>query len=134
MAKVSGIATSITLDNSATAAKVITNDVTSVSISTPRGLQEVTGLDKSAVERLILLADGNGTLKGVFNTAADMSHAVCSTAAATSVARTLAIGYPGATLTMEVYLTDYQVDRGEDGSLVWTVPFVLQNGTAPAWT
>ena len=133
MAKVTGLPTSITIDNGAGAAKVITNDVTSVSVSTPRGVFEVTGLDKSVVERLCLLLDGTGALKGVFNTTADMSHAVLSTVTTSTLSRTLVIGYPGATLTMEVYVTDYQLELA-DGKLTWTAPFVLMNGTAPAWT
>jgi hypothetical protein len=135
MAKVTGIPTSIALDNAAGAAKTITNDVTSISIATPTGMQEVTGMDKLAVERLSLLHDASGSMKGVFNVAADMSHAVLSTVSAgVQVTRTLAIGYPGATLTLEVWITDYQIERGEDGKLTWTAPFVLANGTAAAWT
>lgn len=134
MAKVSGIPTSITLDNAAGAAKVITNDVTSVSLSTTRGVQEITGLDKSAVERLLLLSDGKVTMKGIFNTAADMSHAVLSTSTSSSATRTLAIGYPGATMTLEVIIEDYSVDRPEGGELTWTASMSLCNGTVPAWT
>jgi hypothetical protein len=133
MAKTTGIPTSVTIDNGAGAAKVITNDVTDVSISTPRGVFEVTGLNSTAVERLMLLCDGTGTLKGVFNTAADMSHAVLSTTTSSTTVRTLAIGYPGATLTMEVYVTDYAVDLS-GGKATWSAPFVLANGVAPAWS
>ena len=135
MAKVSGIPTSVTIDDAGGSPQVITNDVQSISISTPNGMQEVTGMDKTAVERLALLHDASGSMKGVFNTAASMSHAVFKTVSTgTQVTRTLAIGYPGATLTLEVLCTDYQVERGDDGKLTWTVPFVLANGTAAAWT
>jgi hypothetical protein len=135
MAKASGLTTSVTLDNSAGAGKNISNDITSVSIATPRGVQEITGLDKSAVERLLLLADGTGSINGVFNTAADMSHAVIKTSVSSAATRTMVIVYPGpATLTLEVVITSYNVERGEDGSLKWSAEFALANGTAPAWS
>ena len=42
-------------------------------------MQVVTGLDKSAEERLQLLADFSITINGVFNDASNQSHAVFST-------------------------------------------------------
>lgn len=136
MAKVSGIPTSVTVDDSGGVARVISNDVTSITAATPRGVQEITGLDKSAVERILLLADGNVTINGIFNTAANNSHDVFKTVPTQSgtVTRTVAIGYPGATLTMEMVFSDYSITRAEDGSLVWSAPGALANGTAPAWT
>jgi hypothetical protein len=136
MAKTGGVPTSITLDNAAGAAKIITNDVTSLSVSTSRGIWEVTGLDKAAMERIPLLADCKLTMKGAFNATADYSHAVISTCilAASANTRTLAIGYPGATLTIEVVIESYDVDRGEDGKLTWSAPMSLAGGVAPAWS
>jgi hypothetical protein len=140
MAKVSGLTTTVTLDDASGTGRAISNDVTSIEVSTPRGAQDVTGLDKSAVERILLLADGTGTISGVFNTATNMSHDVLKTVPTQSGSgsgstRTLVIVFPGpATLTLEVLLTDYSLSRGSDGSLTWTVPFQLANGTAPAWS
>jgi len=48
-------------------------------MSTPRAVQDVTGVDKSAIERLLLLADFSITLNGVYNNAAGKSHAVFKT-------------------------------------------------------
>jgi predicted secreted protein len=135
MAKVSGITTSVTIDNASAAGKDISNDITSISVGTPRGVQEITGLDKSGVERLLLLADGTVSIKGVFNPAADKSHAVLSTCVSSTATRTCVIVYPGpATLTMELVLTTYNVERGSDGALTWTCDGSLATGTAPAWT
>lgn len=136
MAKVSGITTSVTVDDSGGVARIISNDVTSITAATPRGVREITGLDKSAVERILLLADGNVTINGIFNTAANNSHDVFKTVPTQSgtVTRTVVIGYPGATLTMEMVFSDYSITRAEDGSLVWSAPGALANGTAPAWT
>jgi hypothetical protein len=61
------------------ASNVISNDITSITIDTPYGVQDITGLDKSAIERLLLRADATGTITGVFNTASSMSHATLKT-------------------------------------------------------
>ena len=125
MAKVSGITTAVTV-----ASNVITNDVTSLTFNTPYGVQDVTGLDKAAVERILLLADGTGTLSGVFNTAGSMSHATLKTPGS----KTFVLGFPSATATFTAVTTDYALTRGQDGSLTWSAPFALSSGTAVAWT
>lgn len=135
MAKESGLAWStLSLDDSSGTARDIRNDVTNFSFATPRGVQDVTGVDKSAIERLLLLADFSGTLNGVFNDAANMSHAVLKTVPSSSVARTLSLGVSGQTLNNEVLVTDYALTRGQDGALTWTAPFVLADGTVPTWS
>ena len=126
--------TSLTIDDAATAGQDIVNDITNFGFSTPRGVQDVTGIDKSAMERLLLLADFSGTLNGVFNDATDMSHDVFKTVPTTSVARTLVAVHSVQTLTGEVLLTDYPLTRAQSGELTFAVPFVLADGTAPAWT
>lgn len=131
----------MTVDDAAGAGKDISNDITSFDVSTPRGVQDITGLDKSAVERLLLLADGQITMNGVYNAStADKSHDVFKTVptqsgTGTGATRTIVIVYPGTkTLTMECVLTDYQINRAADGSLTWTVPGQIANGTAPTWS
>lgn len=135
MAKESGIGMTVTLDDAGASARAITNDVVSLQVGTPRATQDVTGLDKAAHERLLLLADMTGSLNGIFNDAANLSHAVLKTVpAASSPTRTLAIAHSGQTLTGEVLVTDYSLNRGADGGLTWTAPFQLADGTAPAWS
>lgn len=134
MAKESGIGMTVTVDNSAGSGQAITNDVTSIQFSTPRGLQDVTGLDKSAVERLLLLADGNVTINGVFNDASNLSHDVFKTVPTTSVSRTVVIAHSGQTMTVEIMFSDYSLNRAQDGSLTWTATGSLANGTAPTWS
>jgi hypothetical protein len=132
MAKENGLGwTTFSVDNSAGVLKAIVNDITNASWQMPRAVQDVTGLDKSAIERLHLLADFSCDMEGVFNDATDMSHDVFKSLAN---ARTLTIVVSGQTLTNEVLLTDYPLTRGDDGSLTWKVPAVLQNGTVPTWT
>jgi hypothetical protein len=134
MAKESGLGFAISVDDSAGAVKVISNDVTNFEFATPRGVQDVTGVDKSAMERLLLLADFSITLNGVFNDAADFSHAVFKTVPSTSVARTTSLVHSGQTLAPEVLYTDYALTRANDGSLTWSAPGVLSNGTVPTWS
>ena len=135
MAKESGLGwTTLSVDGSDTAANDIKNDVTNFEFTTPRAVQEVTGVDKSAIERILLLADFSITLNGVFNDAADKSHETFKDVGSTSVTRTVAIGVSGQTLSNECLITDYALTRGADGSLTYSTPLVLANGTLPAWT
>ena len=129
MAKATGRPVAVTV-----ATKVITNDVSSVTFSTPYGTAEVTGLDKSAVERLLLLADCTITLSGEgINTATDMSFSVLKNPASAAT-KVVVLGITGGTLTATCVQTDYQVTIGKDGNFTWTAPFSLANGTAAAWT
>ena len=138
MAKESGLASTLSVDDSGGTLRDISNDVTSVTINTPSGVQDVTGLDKSAMERLLLLGDGSGTITGVFNDAATTgSHTVLKnyrTILAGQVGRTLTFAVSGQTLSMEVILTSYDLNRAPDGSLTFSAPFQLSNGTVPAWS
>lgn len=112
----------------------IKNDVTSLDISTPREVQNVTGLDKSAMERLLLLADGSVDMKGVFNDAALKSHVTFKDVATTSSSKATALAVSGQSLSMNLLYTDYKLSRGDDGALTWSAPGVLADGTAPAWS
>lgn len=135
MAKQSGIGwTTCSVDDAASAAQVIKNDVTNLQFATPRAVQDVTGIDKSAMERILLLADFSLTLNGVFNPSANMSHAVFSTVPSTSVARTVTLTVAAQTLVNEVLFTDYPLTRADSGELTWAVPGVLCDGTVPTWS
>lgn len=133
MAKANGLGYSLTIDNSSGSGQDISNDITDFTLSTPRATQDITGIDKSARETLLLLADMSINVKGVFNASANKSHAVFSTVPSTSVARTVAHSIGGKTLSTETNFTDYQLNRGPDGKLDWTAPGVLADGTVPTW-
>lgn len=136
MAKESGLGLTVTVDDSTGSGQAITNDITNCSWTMPSAEQDVTGLDKSAHERLHLLADFSLTLNGVFNDAANKSFAVLKnyrTLAASQVGRTVAIAHSGQTLTNEVLFTDFSFTRGNGGELTWTAPGSLADGTVPAW-
>lgn len=135
MAKESGLGiTTLSVDDSNGSAQAIKNDITSFNFSTPRGIQDVTGVDKSAMERLLLLADFQITLNGVFNDAANLSHAVLKTVPSTSILRAITIAHSGQTLANETMISDYALTRAADGSLTWTAPAALADGTVPTWS
>ena len=125
---------SVIIDDSGTSARTISNDVTGLSWSIPRSVQDVTGVDKSAIERLLLLGDLSMTADGVFNDATNMSHDVFKTVGSASVIRTVTLAMSGKTLASEQFLTDYAVTRASSGELTWSVPGVLGDGTAPTWS
>lgn len=137
MAKTTGLGATIAVDDSLGTARTISNDVTNFQFATPRGVQDVTGVDKSAMERLLLLADFSTTLNGVFNPAANQQHDVFKTVSSTSVQRTVTIKpTSGSTpaLSNECLFSDYQITRAANGELTWQAPGVLADGTVPTWS
>lgn len=135
MAKESGMGwTTLSVDASDTTVKAIKNDITNFNFSTPRGVQDITGVDKSGMERLLLLADFSITLNGTFNDATDMSHAVFKTVPSTSVIRTVTLVVSAQTLANECFFSDYALTRAADGSLTWVAPGQLGDGTVPSWS
>lgn len=134
LSKESGLGFSVIVDDAAAAAQTISNDVTNLAFATPRAVQDVTGVDKSAMERLLLLADFTVTLNGVFNDAANLSHAVLKTVPSTSVQRTVTLSISGQSLANECLFSDYSLTRAADGAFTWTAPGVLSNGAVPTWS
>jgi hypothetical protein len=133
MAKASGLGwTTCSVDDASGTPVVIKNDITNLQFATPRATQDVTGIDKSAMERLLLLADFSITLNGVFN--ATTSHTVFKTVPSTSVARTTSLTVNGVSLNNEVLYTDYPLSRADSGELTFAVPGVLADGNVPTWS
>ena len=124
----------VVVDSAVAASKTISNDVTNLSISTPRGIQSVTGVNSAAEERLLLTADGTISLNGVFNSATDLSHDVLKDVGPTSVARTVVVTTSGEIMTMEGYPVNYDLTRAQDGSLTWASSFLQTTTTAPTWS
>jgi hypothetical protein len=134
VAKESGIAWSeLSVDDSAGTPRDIRNDVTNFEFATPRATQDTTGIDKSAMERLLLLADFSITMNGVFDDGANLAHSVFRTIPSTSVTRSVTMEVSAQTLDNECLLTDYPLSRSDSGELTWSVPGVLQSGTVPTW-
>ena len=134
MAKESGLGMAVSVDDAGGTLQDISNDVTNFEFGTPRAVQDVTGVDKSAIERLLLLSDFTIEMNGAFNPSTDQSHDVFKTVPSSASQRTVTIVISGQTFSHDCIFTDYSWERSEDGGLAWTAPGQLANGTAPVWT
>lgn len=138
MAKENGLGLTVTVDDSAGTGRAISNDVTNLTFSIPSGVQDITGVNSSGMERLLLLADMQITINGVFNDAATTGiHTVLSnfrTLAASQVGRTTVIVHSAQTLSEEILYSDYALTRAADGSLTVSIPGAAADGTVPAWS
>lgn len=135
MAKQSGLGDYLAVDDSGGTVRDISNDVTSITFNIPQDLMDITGIDKSARERLIGLGDGTVTVNGVFNATSNKSHDVFKTRSGTRTV-TYAVGGNTSTnpkLEMEMLVASYNVTRANNGALTWTATLNLQSGTVPAW-
>ncbi len=132
MTKESGIGMTLSIDDSAGTLKDLSNDISACTFGTPQALQDVTGLDKSAMERIALLSDATVQITcPAFNDASDHMYAVLKTR--TGV-RTVTIAHSGNTLSMEMLISEVNWSRNADGSLGAQATFMLQSGTVPSWT
>lgn len=142
--KVTGLAWStLSVGDSSNTTQDIRNAITDLTFATPRAVQDVTGIDKSAMERLLLLADYSIDLKGTFDTLATSgAHAVFSTIPSTSVNRAVLLTTNGKNLNMgstgagngAVLFTDYKITRNPNGELLWEAPGVGSTGVVPTWS
>ena len=135
MAKQSGLAWStLTVGDAAASSRDIRNDLTSVEISTPREEWEITGIDKSAKERTLLLADFSLKLSGIYNPASNMSHDVFRTVPSTTVARATAITVGGKSLSGNLLYPNYPLKRDSSGKFTFDVEGMLADGAVPVWS
>jgi hypothetical protein len=134
MAKVSGITSTVNIDDSAGTARDISADVLSIQMGTPTNLQDVSSIDLSAVQRIALRKDYTLQLTGAANFAANASHDVFKASPAGT--RTVAVGLASAaaTLTAEMVLGDFSYNLGADGSLTWSATLSNGDGSTPVWS
>jgi len=137
LAKTSGLGALVSVADAGGTPRTISNDVTDFQLNTPRAVQDITGVDKSAHERLLLLADASVSLKGIFNSAANLSHAVLSTVSSTAVQRAVSIAPTSNNATpilnFNALFSSYDVSRGADGKLDWAAKGELSDGALPTW-
>jgi hypothetical protein len=137
MAKISGLGATVIVQDASAVARTISNDITDFTFGTPRAAQDITGVDKSAHERLLLLADFTVDFKGVFNSAANMSHAVFSTVPSTSVTRSCSIAPTSNNstpiLVCNTLFSTYDITRAAAGELTWNAKGDLADGNVPTW-
>ena len=135
MAKESGLGwTTASRDDSGGTLRALVNDVTNLEFSIPRNMQDVTGINLSAIERLVLLGDYQSTWTGVFNDAVNTAHDVHKTVGSADVIRSESLVISGQTLNNEVWLTDYAMTRAATGEFTWSGPAVLAGGVDPTWS
>lgn len=133
MAKSTGLGwTTLSVDDSGGVLRAVINDITDLDFATPRAVFDVTGVDRSAMERLLGLADFSINLNAVWNPAATTTMFAVFSTMGTQRTTTLVVG--GQTLTNEVLYTDFQLKRGNDGDFRATIPGVLANGAVPTWS
>jgi len=98
------------------------------------GTQDVTGIDKSAFERLGLLRDGSMEFTAYFNVAASQAHPVLSTLPTTdrniSYIHGTTLGNPMASMVAKQI--NYDPTRNQDGSLTLGIS-ALANGYGLEW-
>ena len=139
MAKASGLGmTALSVADASAALQDIRADVTNFQWATPRGVQDITGVDKFAFERLLLLADLSLTLSAVYDNAANKLHDVFKTVTTYNVGRAVTLTVNGTTLgttpAIAMIATDYAITRAQSGELTASVPLSLSNGVIPTWT
>jgi hypothetical protein len=123
------------VDDSGSTLRQIENDCASLDWSVTRGAHDVTGVNKSAIERLQLLADFSITLNILFNDAgAPSSFDTFKTVGTTSVARTTTLVLSGQTLTNEVFYSEVAWNRAQSGELTGTATGQLATGVVPTWS
>ena len=136
MAKQSGLGDYIAVDDSGGSARDISDNITNYEIGNSQNLLDATTISKSAMERLIGLGDLSISLSLIFDKASNKGHDVFKTKSGTRTV-TIAIGgntsgYPK--LEAECLVADYNISRGNDGSLTSSATLNLQSGTVPTWS
>jgi hypothetical protein len=116
MAKSSGLGSSLIVG-----AYDVSGDIGALgTIETSRGVQDVSGIDKSALERIVLLKDGSLSFTSFWNTVAGQAHPVLSAQPRTDVQVSYlhgsTVGEPAASMIAKQ--VSYAPTRGQDGSLV----------------
>lgn len=126
MAKVSGVGSSLLVG-----VYDLSGDTGAIqNIDTSVAMIDVTGIDKSAFERVAGRADGTIAWTGFWNTAASHAHLVLSALPTTDVTVTY-IG-PGASASLVAKQINYAPTFGADGSLTIQVT-CLGNGSPVEW-
>lgn len=130
MAKQSGLGHNFFIDG-----YDLSGDVASIdTLSTPVELFDVTGISKSAMERIQGRVDTTGSFTTYFNDAALSEHVALSAPSTSNRNLSWTFGSTVGNVACGIVVkqTDYSVSRSADGSLTMSVPFT-GNGTPAEW-
>jgi predicted secreted protein len=133
VAKQTGITGTVTIADAAGNNRTFSADVTDFTINQSRQQIDVTGIDKSFMERLPGLGDYQVGLSGVFNPTAQFSHDVFASMGTALRAFTIVVG-PQGTAVGTAALESYNVSRAQGGALTWQAQLNCANGTAMGWS
>lgn len=115
----------------------LSGDIGSVqSINASQALQDITGIDKSAYERLGLLRDGEISFNNFFNDASGQAHVVLKALQAQADVHGMYLrgttrGNQAACLIAKQ--VNYNLNRGADGSLLGSVQLLASAGYGLEW-
>ncbi len=79
MPKLTGLSGTIQVADAGAVLRNIGTDITNYAFTTPRGTQDVTGMNVFAHQRLLLLTDFTVTFNGIMDNDPNLSHSVFST-------------------------------------------------------
>jgi hypothetical protein len=132
VAKVNGIPTVFSIDNTAGTPVDISALVGNCTINTSRALQDVTGLDKDGTERITLRGDYSIDVAGFEDDANTIDPIFLDPANL----RSLAITLNGRSFASEGVIASFVETRGPDGSLGWTATIQQAGGESlgDLWT
>ena len=137
MAKETGVGwTTCSVDSSGDALQALINDVTALDLSMTHGAQDVTGLNRYATERLLMLDDYSLDLTMVFNDAAAASEfsVFKNTNVIATAKRSTTLVISAQTLSNEVMFPTVSRARAADGSFIVSANGQLADGATPAWS
>jgi hypothetical protein len=134
VAKQTGITGTVTIGDANGVSQTFSGNVQTFDIQQSRAQIDVTGIDKSFMERLPGLGDYSINLAGVYDGAGTATAIQTFASMGTALrAFTIVVG-PVGTAVGTAALASFNVARGGDGALNWTASLNCANGTAMAWT
>jgi len=132
MAKITGLGMTITVEDSAAMARDISEDINTFNIVENNELIDVTGVDKFARERLVGLADAELQISGPFDTGTNKAHDVFKDK---TNAREFVLTWADMTeYTLTAVIESYNVVRGDNGAMTYSVTARQADGTTGQWS
>lgn len=131
MAKIAGIPSSFTIDDSGGSPVTFSNEVGTISIDTTMNLQDVSGLDVEGTERITLRSDYTLSFSGFV----DDGGSVISVFGDLRGARTWSASINGGlSIGGECVLSKFTPAVSQDGSVGWSAEGASADGNVAVWS